>query len=481
MPITLSAAARAVGGTLATGGITARVPVESVAHLSEIVVGGHPGYAILATGDLDELLARRQSAPEEAAVLDRVVLVTDRSGEQVSARLHAAGISAITGCRLTGEALHATLSALVSEDRAASDRLVSAGMKVLTQAARRGGASAVISELAHRITGWAVLLDAQGQLITSAGAGRLHLADATAVALGRPVRIRHDGLQLHQVGSDRDRAGSLVISTRSGTTSHARDLASLAAELFDLLLRSHDSSTTEELGREALMSTLLAGGPAALDLLRRWGVHDSTLTGFALGSRTRTIDADRLLRRWLDELGAEYVFSSSSARMLGFVRSDLIQALTERVENLTPFAGRRLHIGVGEPAAVDALADTAVQARQALETALAENEIVVRYARLPSVEFVLGALPDTGRAALVRVLDPLRDASGAHGELLRVLRVFLASNGQHRASARDLGMHRQTLAARLSRIEELTGLSLERADDRATAWMALRGLGESDL
>ncbi|WP_243893525.1 helix-turn-helix domain-containing protein [Leucobacter tardus] len=101
--------------------------------------------------------------------------------------------------------------------------------------------------------------------------------------------------------------------------------------------------------------------------------------------------------------------------------------------------------------------------------------------RAPALGRVRAGSTDTGRAALVRVLDPLRDASGAHGELLRVLRVFLASNGQHRASARDLEMHRQTLAARLSRIEELTGLSLERADDRATAWMALRGLGESAL
>src|SRR5690606_23289287 len=127
-------------------------------------------------------------------------------------RVH--GATAILGATPSGAALHASLLALLADDRAASDRLVTAGMNVLTQLARRGGVTAVIVELAHRIDGWAVLLDAHGQVIASAGAGRLHVSDAVAFALGKPVRVRHDGLQLHRVGSEQDHAGSLVIATR---------------------------------------------------------------------------------------------------------------------------------------------------------------------------------------------------------------------------------------------------------------------------
>lgn len=476
MPLTLSAIARAAGGTCVPQRLSERTPVDGVARFDEVVVVGHPAYATLVTGDPGALLDRLDAGGPEADALSRAVLVTDADDPALRERLAAHEATAILRCALGGVALHATLTALLADDLAASDRLVAAGMKVLTQAARRGGATAAIAELAHRIDGWAVLLDAQGQLITSAGAGRLHVSDATAVALGRPVRVRHEGLQLHQVGSDRDLAGYLVISTRSGTVSRSRDLASLAAALFDLLLRSHDPTVTEHLGRESLLRTILAGGAPALELLRRWGVHDRSLTAFALGARTRTIDAERLLRRWFDELGAEHVFAASQGRVLGFVRDDLVDELAKRVDELTPVSGQRLHLGIGTPSPADALARGAAQAGQALDTALDESRTVVRYARLASVELVLGSLAAEPRAELARALDPLRDAAGAHGELTATLRAFLAENGRHRASAQLLGIHRQTLVSRLRRVEELTGLSMDHADDRATAWIALRAL-----
>jgi purine catabolism regulator len=55
--------------------------------------------------------------------------------------------------------------------------------------------------------------------------------------------------------------------------------------------------------------------------------------------------------------------------------------------------------------------------------------------------------------------------------------VFLSAHGGHRASAARLGIHRQTLVSRIRRVEDLTGLSMDRADDRAAAWLALRASG----
>ena len=476
MSLDLRAVTRAVGGACVPQRLGERTPVDGVSPVDAFVVVGNPEYATLVTGPEAELRARLARGTEPDP-LPRAVYVGEADDPRLRAELAHRGMTAILGTRLGGTALHATLAALIADDRAAADRRVTAGVNVLTQVARRGGVTAVIAELAHRIDGWAVLLDAQGRLIASAGAGRLHVSDAVASALGRPVRVRHDGLQLHQVGSDRDLAGTLVVSSRSSSRSHARDLASQAAALFDLLLRTHDPSLTEHLGRESLLETVLAGGDRARELLRRWGVHDASLTAFALGAKTRAVDLERLLRRWCDELGAEYVFASGPGRVRGFVRDELAEELASRVADATPAAGGRIHLGLGAPAPVEALGRSATQARQALEAALEDGRPVVRYAELPTVELVLAGVDAARGAELARVLEPLRDAGGDYGVLGATLRVFLAEHGAHRASAARLGIHRQTLVARIRRVEELTGLSLDRADDRTAAWLAVRAAG----
>lgn len=477
MALDLSAVVRAVGGVCVAHRLSERTPVDGVAPLEAYVVIGNPNYATLVTGSSAELVALLESGGSRAEALPGAVFVSSSDDPELRAALAKHDMTAVLGTALTGTALHASLAASIADDRAAADRLVTAGMNVLTQVARRGGVTAVIAELAHRIDGWAVLLDPQGQLIASAGAGRLHISDAIAVATGRPVRVRHFGLQLHQVGSDRDLAGRLVVATRSSRTSHARDLASLAAALFDLLLRTHDPGVTEQLGREALLETLHAGGADAADLLHRWGVHDASLTAFEIGTKTRTIDAERLIRRWFDEMGAEHVFAGSAGRVRGFVRDDLARELSSRVHAFAPVAGSRVVLGLGDPAPTDALASSAVQARQAIESAFETGQTSVSFAALPTVSLVFSALDSGAGAEIASVLDPLRDPNGAHGELGHTLHVFLSTHGAHRASAEQLGIHRQTLVSRIRRIEELTGLAMDRADDRAAAWLALRAAG----
>lgn len=473
----LSAVARAVNGTCVSARLPERTPVDGVAPLDAFVVVGNPDYATLVTGPSDMLLDAISAGGPRSNALLGAVFVTPDDAPTLRADLARYGMTAILGTRFSGPALHASLQALIADDRAAADRLVTAGMNVLTQVARRGGVTAVIAELARRIDGWAVLLDVHGQVIASAGAGRLHVSDAAAFALGRPVRVRHSGLQLHRVGSEQDLAGSLVIATRSSRTSHARDLSSLAAALFDLLLRSHDPTLTEHLGRGALLDILVDGGGRAEALLHRWGVHERSLTAFEVGTRTRTIDLERLLRRWFDELGAEHVFAADHGHIRGFVRNELAPQLTDRVRSFAPIAGLRVHIGVGDPAPVHSLFSTATQAHQALDAALEDGRPAVRYGELPSVDLVLSALGTAAAAQLTGLLEPLREPSGQHGALTRALRVFLSENGAHRASAVRLGIHRQTLVARIRRVEELTGLVLDRADDRAAAWLALRANG----
>lgn len=477
MALDLGAIARAVGGECVEQRLPARTLVDGLTWLDDYVVIGNPQYATLLTGASGDLLKRLEGGGADAESLVGAVYVSDERGRALRQVLERHGMTAILGAEQPGQALHAQLEALIATDQAAADRLVTAGMKVLTQVARRGGVTAVIVELAKQIDGWAVLLDPHGQLIASAGAGRLHVGDAVAFALGRPVRVRHEGLQSHQVGSDRDLVGYLVLSSRSSVVSRSRDLGQQAAALFDLLLRTHNPSLTASLGREALLEILLQGGDAAAELLRRWGVHETNLTAFALGAKTRTIDLERLLSRWLDELGAEHVYAGERGGISGFVRDDLVEELAARVEEFAPVGGSVVYLGLGASASADALSGSAVQARQALRAAMEDGIPVLRYATLPTVDFVFAALPADAQRQIAASLDPVRDTDGEFGPLVETLRVFLAEHGGHRASARRLGIHRQTLVARIGRIERLTGWSMSRAEDRAVAWLALRAAG----
>ncbi|MEC4017238.1 PucR family transcriptional regulator [Streptomyces sp. H27-D2] len=62
----------------------------------------------------------------------------------------------------------------------------------------------------------------------------------------------------------------------------------------------------------------------------------------------------------------------------------------------------------------------------------------------------------------------------AHRELARTAEVFLDSAGQAGRTAAALGIHRQTLYYRLSRVEQLTGLDLDDGEDRLLLHMGLK-------
>lgn len=78
--------------------------------------------------------------------------------------------------------------------------------------------------------------------------------------------------------------------------------------------------------------------------------------------------------------------------------------------------------------------------------------------------------PDTAQDPAVRTL-----LSPAHQELARTAEVYLDRAGQAGRTAAELGIHRQTLYYRLSRVEQLTGLDLDDGEDRLLLHMALKG------
>ncbi|MFF9911471.1 PucR family transcriptional regulator [Streptomyces sp. NPDC013457] len=82
---------------------------------------------------------------------------------------------------------------------------------------------------------------------------------------------------------------------------------------------------------------------------------------------------------------------------------------------------------------------------------------------------LLTALPRTDPDPAVRAL-----LTAAHSELAHTAEVFLDHAGQAGRTAAALGIHRQTLYYRLSRVEQLTGLDLDAGEDRLLLHMALK-------
>lgn len=463
---------------LLPGRVDVAAPVEGAVLLAEFVMavsGAHATLIVGAPTEFEEALADEARKSSIAACV--LIVAGGEVDGGLRSALDAAAITTLFVPAASADVVHARLVALIAADQAAEDRRVTTGTKVLTQVARRGGVVAVVAELAHRIDGWVVLLDAHGQMITTAGAGGLHVRDAVAVAFNRPVRVRHHGLQVHAVGQGEDISAHLVISAR-GSTSRSRDLGSQAAALLDLLLRTPDHPATERLGREVMLSTLLRGGPEATELLRRWGVRADSMTAFAVASRSRAIDAERMAIRWLDEIGAAHVLSASQGRVLGFIGDDGAAELARIVEGLAGVARMPLRLGLGSPSEPHSLARSAAEAKQSLEIALVDAQPVVWYRSLATVSYVLEHLDDSATTRIAAVLDPLREDDGGHGPLFDTLQVYLAEHGVWGATASKLNVHRQTLTTRIRRIEELTGLSMSNPDDRTAAWLAIRALQE---
>ncbi|MFB9378108.1 helix-turn-helix domain-containing protein [Kineococcus gynurae] len=130
-------------------------------------------------------------------------------------------------------------------------------------------------------------------------------------------------------------------------------------------------------------------------------------------------------------------------------------------------------VGISRVVPAGAAADALASAEAALARTDAERPVVdgadLRGAGLAGLLGIAGA-----REHARTLLAPLAAAGREEATLRETLRVFLARHGQIQATADELGVHRNTVRARLARVEALLGTSLDSPDDRAELWMALR-------
>ncbi|MDQ1048807.1 helix-turn-helix domain-containing protein [Streptomyces sp. V4I2] len=147
----------------------------------------------------------------------------------------------------------------------------------------------------------------------------------------------------------------------------------------------------------------------------------------------------------------------------------------------TSAAGRLLERarGTGAAAGIAAaragLVDLGVawrEAAAAARAALAEPHLgpIAEWSSIGPYRLLTSLPPETAHDPAVRAL-----LSPTHHELARTAEVYLDCAGQAGRTAAELGIHRQTLYYRLSRVEQLTGLDLDDGEDRLLLHMALKG------
>ncbi|MGW0986037.1 PucR family transcriptional regulator [Streptomyces sp. NPDC002486] len=120
------------------------------------------------------------------------------------------------------------------------------------------------------------------------------------------------------------------------------------------------------------------------------------------------------------------------------------------------------------------LAETASawrEASAAARAARAEARFgpVAQWASIGPFRLLTALPPEVAHDPVARTL-----LTPAHHELARTAEVFLDCAGQAARAAAELGIHRQTLYYRLSRIEKLTGLDLDDGEDRLLLHMTLK-------
>jgi purine catabolism regulator len=371
------------------------------------------------------------------------------------------------------------LAMAIAEQRvridAAKARRVAGGLVDLTDALAMNGVPGVVVTLAAHIDGWATLVDKYGQVVTTVGAGRVHVDDAVSAATAGTRRRRHPGLQVVPVGRSDSPKARLVVAARPQLDDEARELALHAARLIDLGFFPPVGSHVWPLARRDAVDVLLTDHPIAERVASRWALRGDSFVVSVLRSRSRAVLLEEAALSWITDLGLPPLVAADGSDVQVIVSADAVGDWESAVVAASD-DGVPVRCGIGGERRLPDLRLSHRQARQALEIAIADSRSVVRFSDLETMRVLLSGLGADAVSALAEPLRALADAGPGSDSYLTSLRVFLAENGNWGAASAQLRIHRHTLRHRIERVQELTGLDMTSAEDRFRAWVALRAL-----
>ena len=376
----------------------------------------------------------------------------------------------------------------------------------------------LLAALAQRVPVWAMLMGADGRLRARAGSG-VEVA-ALQPLLGRLLggsgpRVEMDSLDRpgsrlvfgHPLRSTRDaNLGALVLGTDTPLTPAQNSVVSSAVGLLELLVRQRTSGSLapSQLATSLLLhpDSLSAGGARHINGLRDLlaqstsstrsgplrivqGIKAVQGTGVAQGiSAAHGIRPDQPAGRAGDSPVRELLqwrrlFDTKLVELTDYgfaaiTRLKVDDALLGEVEKL----GWRLVIG-------DATELTDLSSANQRVTVLRQRvQTTGKSARVGEVTWTVAGLlgHEAGTMLAGRLLEPVlsqdSDRRTAH---LSVLRAWLSENGNWDATAKALGLHRNSVRRQVNAVAELLDTDLNEAQVRAELWIALQYVDELPL
>ncbi|WP_427919149.1 PucR family transcriptional regulator [Streptomyces sp. cg40] len=389
--------------------------------------------------------------------------------------------------------------AAIGEARNRALREISRAQSALAAAAARPDAlRAVLDRLSGHTGAWAVLHDARGNELFSAGPrpaaptpGRVRdlavrtLARVRTGTAGRSAPAAaadHEGgvhLTVHTLPGT-ERAGTTLAlgqaATEAPTLVH-RQITGTAAVLLALLTSPRHALGTDTHSAGALVRLMLGAAPAdvapALGPAGHWVVvHGRYATAPASPPPG---DDPAQLATLGTALGTAYLYVDGSG-----LKALVPGAPDVRPEVPAQAADLGWVLGFSTPVPASELAHADVQAGRALQRALAAQVPAVVHTRDPLT--VHGLVPADGARELARTRFAPLDAAGSPGApvLVETLRTWLTLHGSWDRTAAALQIHRNTVRHRLARVAELLDVDLQDPGVRMELWFALDWLPDED-
>ncbi|SBS71367.1 PucR family transcriptional regulator [uncultured Microbacterium sp.] len=372
----------------------------------------------------------------------------------------------------------ANAEAIAAQAYARRGWALSAQRALSLAALRAGGVESTLVELGRQLETWAGLFDATGT-VTREHAGPL--APETAAALreevagmlrrgaraGAAVRIGGADFTVQTLGRGGHLRGAVALAV-GGLDHEARGVVTAAVATIGLALEQQESV---ERARRALhrgIAQLLLSGQSALAgrTLRETGMSlpaEPVLVAVA-GLPT----PPRAAWEWVDAHAAE----ARGALFAGGMEDGILLIVPASARGLLDeFAAQvDARVGVSAHTRYAGLAEAVATARVARERGTAP---VTHFGELID-RGILPALTGAGpRAAAAALIAPLRAHDERTGsDLTGTVRGWLDAECSHERAARELGVHRHTVRARLAQAETLLGRDLSSFAVRAELWTA---------
>lgn len=369
----------------------------------------------------------------------------------------------------------AVYSRMADERLAETERILDGQRRLTAAAATLSAVQTVTAVLGTLTDCWSVVCDLSGKSLSGqevpafALAGvRKRSAQINNGGLHSSVTISEDGSYIIQpLGVDRVRALLIYGRERPDLNDRlSRNLAVFAVSLLSIELeRRHALQVLERKPTADIVSRLLNGVPTsrALQMIRSSGIRTDRVQVLAIQDNNSPEDLVDILYGAIPEA----LLRATSDGVQGILPAG-IPNMNERLREVL---GTRT-AGLGGSVRPQHCAVSFRQAWGALVVSRQRGGGLVDTMQLGGVQVLLQLVPEEGLTAFAdTVLGPIEQGDSRQ-DLIRSLKAFLSTGGNHDQAATMAQVHRHTLRRHLQRVEDLTGRRLTNARDRTELWLA---------